>query len=101
MAVMKERACAWCGASFFADKRHKYCSEQCYEEAHKEQARVRYRVRYANQREQELARFRDYYKRNASAMRERARVWRENNPEVHRENQRRLYRKRKGAQQHD
>lgn len=67
----KERVCAWCGAPFFADKRHKYCSEECADEAHREQARVRFRRRYAENHEQELVRCRDYYARNAEKLKAR------------------------------
>ena len=67
----KECVCAWCGAPFFADKRHKYCSEECADEAHREQARVRFRRRYAENHEQELARCRDYYARNAEKLKAR------------------------------
>lgn len=66
----KERVCAWCGAPFFADKRHKYCSEECADEAHREQARVRFRRRYAENHERELARCRDYYARNTEKKKE-------------------------------
>lgn len=66
-AVIKEVDCAWCGAPFFADKRHKYCSEECATEAHHEQARVRFRRRYAEKHERELERTRDYYRRNTEA----------------------------------
>ena len=68
----KEYVCAWCGAPFFGDKRHKYCSEECADEAYHEKARLRFRRRYAEIHEQELARCRDYYARNAEALKARA-----------------------------
>ena len=97
MAQSKERACAWCGSPFFGDKRYKYCSEKCYEEAHREQARVRYRIRYATKHEQECARWRDYYRRNKQRLCDKSRAWRQEHPEIHRENQRNFYRMRKEA----
>ena len=71
----KERVCAWCGAPFFADKRHKYCSEECADEAYHEQARVRFRKRYAEKHEQELARCRDYHHRNAEVKNAKSRAY--------------------------
>ena len=64
MSATREFTCARCGAVFFADKRHKYCSEACCNEAHRQQSRERFRQRFATMHEQELARNREYYWRN-------------------------------------
>ena len=58
------KTCAWCGASFFGDGRHKYCSEECAAAKHREDCKLRFRRRYAENHEAELARNREYYARN-------------------------------------
>lgn len=77
---MRQLECAWCHATFFGDKRHKYCSEECYAEAHRAKARERFRVRFATMHEQELARNRDYYRRNREKCIARVRAWTQENP---------------------
>ena len=95
MSASKEVTCAWCGATFFADKRHKYCSEACYEEAHREQARLRFRKRFAAMHEQELARNRDYHWRNKEKPNARCRNYYLTHATEIRENRRNYYIKRK------
>ena len=72
---IREIACAWCGAPFFGDRRHKYCSEECADEAHREQARLRFRERYVEKHEQELARNVDYYYRNKEKINARTQAY--------------------------
>ena len=62
---METKACAWCGAPFYArTKLYKYCSEECATEAHREQARKNFRQRYANPEKHaaELERSKAYYR---------------------------------------
>lgn len=97
----KEYVCAWCGAPFFGDRRHKYCSEECADEAYHEKARLRFRKRYAEIHEQELARCRDYYARNAEAKKEYFHDYYARNAEALKARAIELYRRRKEAASND
>lgn len=83
MGVQKqELICAKCGAPFFGDKRHKYCSEECYTEAHREQARANFKRRYETMYEQERERQRKRYWSNPEREKARSTAWFKQHPEA-------------------
>lgn len=87
------KTCAWCGASFYGDGRHKYCSEQCCEDAHREKCKLNFRRRYAERHEEELACNRTYYANNRGKTKARVNAWHRAHPEKQREYYRRNYAK--------
>ena len=96
------KICALCGATFYGDRRHKYCSEECAEEAHRKKARERFRVRYyVTHREEELERQRKRYRDNPEAGKVRSAQWSKQNKERCRELSRRWYQKKKEAASND
>ena len=74
------KTCAWCGASFYGDGRHKYCSEDCAAAKHREDAKLRFRRRYVEKHEEELARNRKYYANNKEKVFARVRRFLDKNP---------------------
>ena len=78
----KQLICAWCGATFIGDKRHKYCSEEHAKEAYRAKARERFRVRYyVTHCEEEKARQRKRYHDNPERERRRNATWEQKNVE--------------------
>lgn len=65
------KTCKWCGAAFYGDGRHKYCSEQCAKEANRENNKLRFKRRYAEKHDEELARNRKYYADNREKVKAR------------------------------
>lgn len=55
------KTCAWCGASYYGDGRHRYCSEECAAAKHREDCRIRFRQRYAANPQEGRARKKAYY----------------------------------------
>lgn len=92
MAVKRlELTCAWCGATFIGDKRHKYCSEECAHEAHLEQARANFKRRYETHREQECARQRKFYREHPEKSKAMKAAWEQNRSEYRRKYKRDWY----------
>lgn len=92
------KVCTWCGASFFGDRRHKYCSEQCAKDAHREQCKLRFRQRFAERHEEELARNRAYYAAHRDKSLARTGEYFRAHPDKQREYNRRKYAKMKANQ---
>ena len=98
MAVQRlELTCAWCGATFIGDKRHRYCSEECAHEAALKRIREWSRRRHETKHEQECERRRNYYRRNKEAEKARSQAWIEKHPERRREHQKKYYEAHKEA----
>ena len=76
------KVCAFCGKTFCLSggKRYKYCSDECYLQAHRKQCRENFRRRYAEQKERELQRNKDYYARHPEKTAARGARFHEANP---------------------
>ena len=73
-AAVMRRECQWCHEPIVThDLRIKYCCKQCSEDAHRAKCRENFRKRYAEKREQELERNKDYYRRHPEKSCERVR----------------------------